>query len=100
MIRVALAEALHDRRMSQRELARRIGRHPDVVNKFAREATSGVSYELLGCICNVLGCEPGEILRFEPASNQMSLFDERRTSPGTAAPLSGASTHSVSPRRV
>lgn len=83
MIRVALKELLRVRGISQRELARRIGRHPDVVSKFAREATNGVSYELLDLICAELGCEPGMILRCETDDpHQTTLFPAEKGDTG------------------
>lgn len=71
MIRVALKEMLRDRRISLRELARRLEKHPDVISRFAREATGGVSYELLDSICLFLRCDPGALLRFEPTEEQL-----------------------------
>lgn len=73
MIKVTLNQLLEVRRLSQRELARRAGAHPEVVSRFAREATSGVSYQLLSKICAALDCTPAQLLRYEP--EQPSLFD-------------------------
>jgi putative transcriptional regulator len=72
MIRVTLNELLEQRRMSQRELARRTDTHPDVISRFAREATSGVSYDLLNRICAVMSCSPGDLLQYE--NDQMTMF--------------------------
>lgn len=72
MIRVGLNNLLEQRGMSQRELARRTNTHPDVISRFARGATSAVSYELLDRICATLNCRPGDLLRFEP--EQIHLF--------------------------
>ena len=68
MIYVRLNELLRSRGLSQRELARRTGTHPDVISKFARQATGGVTYELLDRICSELGCAPGQLLVHEPDS--------------------------------
>jgi len=66
--------------MSQRELARRIRRHHDVVSRFARQDTSGVSYELLAEICGVLECQPGDLMRFDPDPEvQIPLFREQQS---------------------
>lgn len=63
--------------MSQRELARRTDRHPDVISRFAREATGKVSYELLADICGALGCEIGDLLEYVPdPDEQIGLFAE------------------------
>lgn len=74
MIRVGLKDLLAERGMSQRELARRIGRHPDVISRFARRATGGVTYDLLGLICSELGCTPGALLCYDRLDQQMGLF--------------------------
>lgn len=75
MIRVTLSVRLAERKLSIRELARRTGTHPDVLSRFARQATSGVSYDLLDRICGELDCTIGEILEYEPTARQISLFD-------------------------
>ena len=78
MIRVNLKALLEQRGISQRELARRTNTHPDVISRFAREATSGVSYELLDRICMTLDCSPADLLRYEDV--QTSLFGDVLTS--------------------
>lgn len=79
--------------MSQRELARRTNSHPDVISRFAREATSGVSYDLLDRICGVLDCSPADLLKFEP--EQPTLFQHEGLAGATAVrPTNG----SISPR--
>lgn len=76
MIRVTLTDILDRRQLSLRELARRTGTHPDVLSRFARQATSGVSYDLLDRICMALGCTVGDLLRYETATDQISLFGD------------------------
>jgi DNA-binding Xre family transcriptional regulator len=62
--------------MSQRELARRTGKHPDVISRFAREDTEAVSYALLACICGALDCGIADLLEYVPnAEEQIGLFD-------------------------
>ncbi len=74
MIRVLLRSYLEERGISLRELARRTDTHPDVLSRFAREATSGVSYELLDRVCAALGCQPGDLLRYDESDRQTDLF--------------------------
>lgn len=74
MIRVTLEHVLAERGISQRELARRTATHPDVISRFARQATGGVSYELLGRICGALNCQPGDLLRYR--DEQFTLFNQ------------------------
>jgi putative transcriptional regulator len=79
VIQVALKDVLRERKISLRGLARKLGRHPDTISKFGRQATGGVSYDLLNEICSALACEPGELLRFVPEPpEQMSIFPENK----------------------
>ena len=76
MIFVRLKELLDERGMSQRELARRTGRHHDVISRFARQDTEGVTYDLLSHVCAALECDVGDILEYGPdPSEQIPLFE-------------------------
>lgn len=75
LIRIRLKELLQERQLSLRELARRTGTHPEVLSRFSRHATSGVSYELLDRICRELRCQPGDILQ-HAEDDQINLFPE------------------------
>lgn len=82
MIRVELKGLLERRQISQRELARRIGRHHDVISRFARQDTTAVTYQLLAEICAVLDCQPGDIIRYQPGPEvQIPLFESPETRP-------------------
>jgi DNA-binding Xre family transcriptional regulator len=62
--------------MSQRELARRTDKHPDVISRFAREATEMVSYDLLDCICHALDCGVADLLEHvSDPDEQIGLFE-------------------------
>lgn len=62
--------------MSQRELARRTEKHPDVISRFAREVTEMVSYDLLNCICGALSCGVSDLLEYVPdEGEQIGLFE-------------------------
>lgn len=76
MLRVRLNDVLQRRGMSQRELARRTDKHPDVISRFAREATEMVSYDLLDCICGALSCGVADLLEYVPdPGEQIGLFE-------------------------
>lgn len=81
MIQVCLKSILAARGLSQRELARRAGRHHDVISRFARNDTSSVSFELLSSVCRVLECQPGDLLRYSAAEDQPSLFGADSSTP-------------------
>ncbi len=79
VIEVCLKDLLDRRGMSQRELARRADRHHDVVSRFARGDTSGISFDLLASLCSVLDCQPGALLRYTPdPEEQIPLFERTR----------------------
>lgn len=76
LLRVRLNDLLKIRGMSQRELARRTEKHPDVISRFAREDTTMVSYDLLECICSALECEVSDLLEYVPdPDEQITLFE-------------------------
>ena len=76
VITVGLSRLLKERGLSLRELARRTSTHPDVLSRFARGATSGVSYDLLERVCRELPCQPGDLLHYEPDNEQISFLKE------------------------
>jgi hypothetical protein len=66
-----------------------MGRHHDVVSRFARQETSWVSYDLLAEICAVLECRPGDLLAYDPdPQEQIPLFER----PAEAGILDDANT--------
>lgn len=94
MLRVRLNHLLERRGMSQRELARRTDRHPDVISRFAREATGKVSYDLLEDICGTLECDVGDLLEYVPEPDeQMGLFVEDEVAAATAGMGTRTNTH-------
>ena len=101
MIRVRLNDYLRQRGLSQRELARRTETHPDVISRFARQATSAVSYELLSRICSELDCAPGDLLEFAPdPSVQIPMFEEPKGVDGVDRELMNATEHRETGRRA
>jgi len=76
MIRVRLKELLQDRHLSLRELARRSDTHPDVLSRFGRNTTGGISYDLLNRLCRALACQPGDLLEYLPEVTQINLFTD------------------------
>jgi putative transcriptional regulator len=90
MLRVRLNDLLSRRGMSQRELARRTESHPDVISRFAREATGAVSYDLLERICGALNCDVGDLLQYVPSpDDQIGLFEVIDTRGLSPTPLDG-----------
>ena len=66
-IAVKLDDLLHDRRMTLTELADRIGLTLANLSILKTGKARAVRFSTLEAICEALECQPGDILRFEPA---------------------------------
>ena len=65
-IAVKLDDLLHDRRMTLTELADRIGITLANLSILKTGKARAIRFSTLDAICEVLACQPGDILRFEP----------------------------------
>ena len=65
-ITVHLDDVLHDRRMTLTELAERVGITLANLSILKTGKAKGVRFETLSAICEVLNCQPGDILAFRP----------------------------------
>jgi putative transcriptional regulator len=68
-IAVKLDELLHDRRMTLTELAERIDITLANLSILKTGKARAIRFSTLEAICSVLGCQPGDILAFEPDTN-------------------------------
>jgi putative transcriptional regulator len=66
-IAVKLDDLLHDRRMTLTELAERIGITLANLSILKTGKARAIRFSTLDAICDALACQPGDILRFEPA---------------------------------
>lgn len=64
-IRVELDVLLAKRRMTQAELAGRIGITAPNLNVLKTGKAKAIRFSTLSAICRELGCQPGDILRWE-----------------------------------
>ena len=62
---VRLDDVLHDRRMTLTELADRVGMTLANLSILKTGKARAVRFSTLEAICDALGCQPGDILRFE-----------------------------------
>jgi putative transcriptional regulator len=69
-IAVKLDELLHDRRMTLTELADRIELTLANLSILKTGKARAIRFSTLEAICDALSCQPGDILRFEPAQKQ------------------------------
>ena len=65
-IGVRLDELLHDRRMTLTELADRIGITLANLSVLKTSKARAIRFSTLDAICRELGCQPGDLLVFEP----------------------------------
>jgi putative transcriptional regulator len=63
---VNLDVMLAKRKMRSRELAERIGITEQNLSLLKSGKVRGVRFETLGAICEVLQCQPGDLLEFRP----------------------------------
>ena len=64
---IKLDDLLHDRRMTLTELAERIDITLANLSILKTGKARAIRFSTLEAICQALACQPGDILRFEPA---------------------------------
>ena len=64
-IRVTLDQVLADRGMTARELAQEVGITEANMSLLRTSKVRGVRFQTLEKICEVLDCEPGDLLDYE-----------------------------------
>jgi putative transcriptional regulator len=69
---VNLDVMLARRKMRSKELAERIGITEQNVSALKSGRVRGVRFETLDKICEVLDCQPGDILEYRPAQQPVS----------------------------
>ena len=65
---VKLDDVLHDRRMSLTELAEKIDITLANLSILKTGKARAIRFSTLEAICEILGCQPGDLLAFEPES--------------------------------
>lgn len=75
MIRIKLSTLLGERRWTQADLARRTGIRPNTINELYHELAERVNLEQLDRICEVLGCDLGDLIVRIP--NQSECEEKR-----------------------
>lgn len=63
---VKLDDLLHERRMTLTELAERINITLPNLSILKTGKARAIRFSTLEAICNVLGCQPGDLLEFQP----------------------------------
>ena len=68
-IQITLDAVLERKGMRGKELAARIGVSETHLSLFRSGKVKGVRFSTLAKLCEVLECQPGELLRWEPGSD-------------------------------
>lgn len=63
-----------ERRMTQSQLAQLAGLRPDTISALEREKTSGIQFDTLARLCEVLRCEPGDLFALEPDEHEVPVL--------------------------
>jgi putative transcriptional regulator len=63
---VKLDDLLHERRMTLTDLAERIGITLATLSILKTGKARAIRFSTLEAICEVLQCQPGDLLRFQP----------------------------------
>ena len=69
-IAVKLDDLLHDRRMTLTELAERVGMTLANLSILKTGKARAIRFSTLEAICEALGCQPGDLLRFDSAAEE------------------------------
>ena len=68
-IAVKLDDLLHERRMTLTELADRVGMTLANLSILKTGKARAIRFSTLEAICDVLSCQPGDLLEFQPDSD-------------------------------
>ena len=74
-ILVKLDDRLHDRRMTLTELAERVGITLANLSVLKTGKARAIRFSTLEAICEVLGCQPGDLLEYVPSPGGVSDAD-------------------------
>ena len=64
-----LDRVMADRKMSLNELSEKVGVANVNLSKLKNGHVSAIRFSTLEAICNVLDCQPGDILEYQPEEN-------------------------------
>lgn len=76
MIEVTLDFMLLKRKMSSKELAEKVGITPANLSILKTGKAHGVRFDTLSKICEVLDCQPGDLLAYKKMKNKMQNQSE------------------------
>lgn len=65
-----LDRVMADRKMSLNDLAEQVGISNVNLSKLKNNRVSAVRFSTLAAICQVLNCQPGDILEYDPSGEE------------------------------
>jgi putative transcriptional regulator len=68
-IRVTLDELITRKGLKAKDVAREVGVSETHLSLFRSGKVKGVRFETLAKLCAVIGCQPGDLLRFEDGAD-------------------------------
>lgn len=74
VIRVRLPLLRAQRQLTQRQLAAMAGVRPDTISALERGETAGIRFDTLARLCDVLGCEPGDLFELEQDTHRVPVL--------------------------
>lgn len=73
-VHFTLSHVRERRRLSQRQLAAIAGIRPDTISALERGKSAGIQFETLARLCDVLDCEPGDLLEVERDAHEVPVL--------------------------
>lgn len=74
MIILRLDRMLAERKISSKELARRVGISQVNMSRIKTGKVSAIRFSTLDAICRALDCQPGDVLEYMPDDEADNLF--------------------------
>jgi putative transcriptional regulator len=74
IVRLRLPNLRAERRLSQRQLAELAGLRTDTVSALERGDRSGIRFDTLARLCDVLNCQPGDMFEHQPDQHRVPVL--------------------------
>ena len=73
-LRLKLPALRKEHRLTQRQLAAIAGVRPDTISALERGQTTGIQFDTLARLCEVLDCQPGDLFELELDDHQIPVL--------------------------
>ena len=75
-IRIRLDEVLAARHLKAKQIAAEIGVSETHLSLFRSGKVRGIRFSTLAKLCAALGCQPGDLISYDPAESDLAEFDD------------------------